>query len=60
MAIEDKKYEELMTAVNALLRTGRQEMVRGWLIRLAFDILRYYGYTIAPQDGEQVDKSSST
>lgn len=46
MAVEDQRYEEVVKAVNALLKTGRTNMVRGWLIKLALDILRHYGYDV--------------
>lgn len=46
MAVEDERYEEVVKAVNALLRTGRTNMVRNWLIRLALDILKHYGYDV--------------
>jgi len=44
MAVEDKKYDEMIKSVNALMATGRTAMVKGWLIKLAVDILKYYGY----------------
>lgn len=46
MAIEDKKYEEVVKAVNALIGTGRKEQVRCWLVELAMGILKYYGYEV--------------
>jgi hypothetical protein len=61
MAIEDQKYDDMVNAVNALLKTGRPEMVRGWLIRFALDILRHYGYAIAvpPPTSDQDNQSTS-
>jgi hypothetical protein len=46
MAIEDDKYEELVACVNALIATGRDRMVRQWLIKLALNILYHYGYQV--------------
>lgn len=46
MAIEDKKYEEVVKAINALIGTGRTEQVRCWLVELAIGILKYYGYKV--------------
>lgn len=46
MAVEDQEYEKLVKQVNALLATGREAMVRGWLIKLALEILRHYGYEV--------------
>lgn len=50
MAIEDKKYEEVVRAVNALIATGRNEQVRCWLVELAMGMLRYYGYEVIQKD----------
>jgi len=46
MAIEDQKYDDLVKHVNALLATGRATTVRTWLIKLALDILKHYGYEV--------------
>lgn len=46
MAVEDQRYDEVVAAINALMKTGRAQMVRGWLIKLALDILYHYGYEV--------------
>ena len=51
MAIEDKRYEELVKALNALIATRRTATVRNWLVQLAIGILNYYEYeVIMPKD----------
>lgn len=49
MAVEDQEYDALMKQVNALLKTGRTAMVRTWLVKLAMDILKHYGYEVTTQ-----------
>jgi hypothetical protein len=46
MAIEDQRYQEAVKAINLLIATGRTSMVRGWLVGLAVDILKHYGYEV--------------
>lgn len=46
MAIEDQRYEEAVRAVNAFIATGRHTFVRLMLVKLAKEILRYYGYDV--------------
>jgi hypothetical protein len=46
MAIEDQKYDDLVKHINALLATGRTTTARTCLIKLALDILKYYGYEV--------------
>jgi hypothetical protein len=52
MAIENDKYVEVVRAVNALISTGRKEMVRGWLVELAIGILNYYGYKVIEESNQ--------
>lgn len=46
MAVENDRYVDVVNAVNALMATGRKEMVRCWLVELAIGILKYYGYEV--------------
>jgi hypothetical protein len=56
MTIEEKRYEDVLVAVQALMQTGRNAFVRDVLIKLAYSILRHYGYEVIDASA-QIPKS---
>lgn len=46
MAIEDEKYNAVVEAIQAFMKTGRNGFVKSQLIRLAIQLLWHYGYEV--------------